>query len=77
MEKVAPYWKAVIGFIAPAATILISSVLEGSDGGTAITGAEWITAGCTAVITAAGVYSVRNASVQEVNGRHEAPEFEI
>jgi hypothetical protein len=78
MEKLAPYWKAVVGFVAPAAAILISAVLEGSDGGTAITGAEWVTAGCTAVITAAGVYSVRNQTVENVNGRHEAgPGYEI
>lgn len=60
MEKVAPYWKAVIAFIAPAAAIVIASVLEGSDGGTAITSAEWITAACTAIITSSTVYVVPN-----------------
>jgi hypothetical protein len=78
MEKLAPYWKAVVGFIAPAAAILISSVLSGSDGGTAITAAEWVTAGCTAIITSASVYSARNTPVENVNGRHEAgPGYEI
>lgn len=60
MEKLAPYWKAVIGFVAPAAAIIVASVLDGSDGGTAITAAEWITAACTAVITASTVYAVPN-----------------
>ena len=60
MDKLAPYWKAVIGFIAPGAAILISSVLEGSAGGEAITAGEWITAVCTAVITAGTVYAVPN-----------------
>lgn len=81
MEKLAPYWKAVVGFVAPACAILISAVLEGSDGGTAITAAEWVTAGCTAVITAAAVYRVPNSpvpTVENVNGRHEAgPEYEV
>lgn len=60
MEKVAPYWKAVLAFIAPAAAIIISAVLATSDGGTTITQAEWITALATAIITSAGVYTVPN-----------------
>jgi hypothetical protein len=61
MDKIAPYWKAVIGFVAPGATILISSVLEGSAGNEAITAGEWITALCTAVVTAGAVYAKANA----------------
>jgi hypothetical protein len=68
MEKVAPYWKAIVGFVAPGAAVLISAVLEGSDGGTVITGAEWVTALCTALITASSVYAVPNANQP---GRHE------
>ena len=60
MEALAPYWKAVIGFIAPAAALLISAVTEGSAGGEAITAGEWITAACTAVVTAGAVYAVPN-----------------
>lgn len=61
MDKIAPYWKAVMGFIAPAATILIGAVLEGSPGNEAITAGEWITAGCTAIVTSAAVYAKSNA----------------
>lgn len=66
MDKIAPYWKAVVGFIAPACAIIISSVLPGSDGGDVITAAEWITAACTAIITSAGVYTVRNTPEKHV-----------
>lgn len=62
LEKIAPYWKAVVAFVAPGATIVIASVLEGSDGGTIITAAEWITAACTCLVTAATVYAVPNAT---------------
>lgn len=60
MEAIAPYWKAVMGFLAPAATVVIASVLPGSDGGQVITGSEWITALATAVLTAGTVYAVPN-----------------
>ena len=60
MEKIAPYWKAVIGFIAPAAVVIMASVTDASAGGQAITGGEWITALCTAIVTSAGVYAVPN-----------------
>ena len=64
IDKLAPYAKAVVGFIAPGATILIASVLPGSAGGEAITAAEWITAACTCIVTAAGVYAIPNADYQ-------------
>lgn len=57
MNKIAPYWKALVGFVAPGATILIASVLPGSEGGSAITIAEGVTAGATCVVTAAAVYA--------------------
>lgn len=75
MDKIAPYWKAVIGFIAPGVVVIASSVLPGSDGGTVVTGSEWITAACAAIITAAGVYAKANAplppTIENVDGRHE------
>ena len=39
IDKLAPYAKAVVGFVAPGATILIASVLPGSAGGEVITAA--------------------------------------
>lgn len=65
MEKVAPYWKAFVAFLAPGLLVLVSAVLEGSVGGTEVTQAEWITAVATAFITAAGVYSVPNRPLPE------------
>jgi hypothetical protein len=61
MDKIAPYWKAVLGFIAPGAVVIAGAVTEASVGGTAITSGEWILAACAAVITGAGVYAVPNA----------------
>lgn len=60
LDKIKPYAKAVIGFVAPGAVLLIAAVQPGSDGGTVITVAEWITAACTCVATSAGVYAVPN-----------------
>lgn len=57
MKRIAPYWKAVVGFIAPGASLLIAAVLPVSDGGSAITSAEWITAAATPFVTAAAVYA--------------------
>lgn len=61
MKKIAPYWKALIGFIAPGAVVIGASVLSGSDGGTAVTQAELITAGVAMVVTGGGVYAKKNA----------------
>ena len=62
MDKLAPYWKAVVAFIAPGAVVLVSAVTEASVGGVDVTAGEWITAACATVITAAGVYAVPNRS---------------
>ncbi|MGV0109846.1 hypothetical protein [Arthrobacter sp. CP30] len=62
MNKLAPYAKAVVAFIAPGATILTGAVLENSVGGTAVTQGELITAICATVITAAGVYAIPNGT---------------
>ena len=54
------YAKAVVGFIAPGCVVIGSAITVASDGGSAITVAEWVTAGIACVVTAAGVYVVRN-----------------
>jgi hypothetical protein len=73
MDAIAPYWKAVMGFLSPAAAIIISSVLETSDGGTRITSSEWITALATAVLTAGTVYVARNRPLRRANAKKRAP----
>lgn len=62
MDKLAPYAKAVVAFVAPGAVVLTSAVLEASVGGTAVTSGEWITAACATVITSAGVYAIPNGT---------------
>lgn len=61
IDKIAPYWKAVAGFVAPAAVFLTSAVLAESAGGVAITQGEWVTAICACFITSGVVYAARNA----------------
>lgn len=63
MNTIAPYFKAVVAFIAPGAVVLTSAVTDASAGGAAITPGEWVTAACATVITAAGVYAVPNRTV--------------
>jgi hypothetical protein len=69
MRKLSPYLKALVGFVAPGAVVIGSSVLDGSDGGSTITAAELVTAGVAMIVTAAGVYGARNAPTRpEVEG---------
>lgn len=63
MHTFAPYWKAIIAFIAPGAVVLTSAVTEASAAGETITSGEWITAACAAVITGAAVYGKSNTPV--------------
>jgi hypothetical protein len=77
MEYLRTIAKAIVGFIAPGAVVLTSAVQAGSDGGTAITAGEWVTALCAAIITGAGVYAYPNTAPAkspapaQVDGRHE------
>lgn len=68
MNRIAPYAKAVVGFIAPAAVVLTSAVQDSSTGGAAITTAEWVTAACACVITAAAVYATPNRTAPHTSG---------
>lgn len=57
MKNIAPYWKAVIGFIAPGAALIVAAVVPGTPGDSAITVGEWVTAAATCVVTAGAVYA--------------------
>lgn len=61
LSKVPQFWKALIAFAAPGASVLAMAVLPGGDGGSHITQAEWVTALVAAVITSAGVALKSNA----------------
>jgi predicted membrane-bound mannosyltransferase len=52
--------KAVVGFVAPAAVVIGSSVTSASDGGSTITQAEIVTAVVAAIVTSAGVFGFKN-----------------
>lgn len=49
------YWKAILAFVAPGATLVIAAVTDGSQGGSTITTSEWITAVATCVVSASVV----------------------
>ena len=68
MNKIKPYLKAVVGFVAPGAVVFGAAVLPGTDGGTAITQAETVTALVAMVVTAAGVYTVPNRPATPEDG---------
>ena len=57
MSKIAPYWKAVFGFVAPGVALLGAAVTEQSPGGSSITTAEWVTAVIACVVTASAVWA--------------------
>ena len=64
LDAIAPYWKAILGFITPGAVIIGSAVLDGSDGGTAITSSEWVTAVVAMIVTGGAVYGKGNKDPQ-------------
>jgi hypothetical protein len=68
ITKIEPYWKAVVGFVGPGVVILLNAITAGSDGGTAITQSEWLTALFTAIATSAGVYVIPN---KDKKGKHQ------
>ena len=72
MTNFAPYWKAFVAFVAPGAVLLGSAVTGTSDGGSTITGSEWVTALVACVVTAAGVYSIRNEPTEKQVARYTA-----
>lgn len=64
-----PYLKAVVGFVAPGAVVIGSAVTPASDGGTAITWPELVTAGVACIVTAAGVYATKNVETEASRAR--------
>lgn len=69
MDKIAPYYKAVAGFVVPFLTTIGSSLLESSDGGTAITASEWIAATVISLTTGGVVFGVENKPATGYVGR--------
>lgn len=62
--------KAVWGFCAPIVPVAFMAVQAGSDGGTSVTGAEWITIAAAAFGVGGGVFALTNADAPKP-ARHE------
>ena len=60
MTKIAPYWKAVVGFVSPGIVGLVAAVQDGSPGASSVTAAEWVGIAAACLLTAAGVYGIPN-----------------
>lgn len=60
IDALKPYAKALVGFVAPGVTGLVLAVQDGSPGGSAVTGPEWVGIAAACVLTAAGVYVTPN-----------------
>ena len=71
LDKIRPYAKAVVGFVAPGAVLLGAAVTDASPSGSSITAAEWVTAIVACVVTSAGVFGVRNAPTKSEAGAGE------
>jgi hypothetical protein len=56
MTQVRRCAKALVGFVAPGAVLVIAAVQEGSPGDGAITSGEWWTIAAVCVATSGGVY---------------------
>lgn len=67
MNKLKPYAKAVAAFVVPAAGSIVGAMQDGSDGGSAITAAEWITALILGVTSSGFVYGVPNKDPQALH----------
>jgi hypothetical protein len=68
LEKIAPYWKAVVGFVTPGVVALVAAVQDASPGGSTITGPEWVGIGAACILTGSVVYGVPN---KDPRGTHQ------
>lgn len=72
IETAGRYAKAIVGFLAPGIVVIGGALTAGSDGGSAITAAEWGTALVAAFGTGAAVALKGNADrVSDDRGREE------
>ena len=71
LSKVAPYAKAIVGFVAPAAVTIGAAVQDSSAGGSAITQAEWVTAAVACIVTSAAVWGTPNKD-RQARHQHES-----
>ena len=55
-KYIAPYWKAVLGFLVPGVTVVSTALLTKG----VITANDWLQALFASILTAGGVYAVKN-----------------
>lgn len=60
MKSIAPYWKAVLGFITPGVVALVAAVTDASPGGGDVTGPEWVGIVAAMIVTGGLVFGVPN-----------------
>jgi hypothetical protein len=68
MNKIAPYYKAVVGFAVPFLSQIIAALLGTSDGGSSVTTSEWLTAVVTSLVAGGVVFAVPN---KDPNAEHQ------
>jgi hypothetical protein len=56
MSRLAPYWKAVVAFLAPGAVVVGIAAQREITGGDPLSSSVWLYAAATCVVTAASVY---------------------
>lgn len=64
MNKLAPYWKAVVGFISPGVVATVAAVQASSPGGQAITFPEWVGIAAACILTGTTVFAAANTPKQ-------------
>ena len=64
MKNIAPYAKAVAGFLVPFAAAVLAAMQDVSPGGSVIVQSEWIGAVLSAIVTGGAVYAVPNRDPQ-------------
>lgn len=69
MEKIAPYWKAVVGLLVPLLGGVIAAMQDGTPGGSSITGQEWLGIVLIALTTSGVVFGVPNKDPHGVHQR--------
>jgi hypothetical protein len=73
VNKIAPYYKALVGFITPGVVSLVAAVQDASPGGSAVTGPEWVGIGAACILTGSLVYSVPNKNDVESYSADDEP----
>lgn len=60
LPKIAPYAKALVGFVSPGIVGLVAAVQDASPGGSAVTVPEWVGILAACVLTGGAVFAVPN-----------------